>query len=235
RRPWAVVVGSVVVLAITVLPWRKLGSEFMPTLHEGAILFMPTTVPGVSIAQANEIMRYQDSVLASFPEVQTVLGKAGRAETATDPAPLDMYETTITLRPESEWRPGVTYDGLLAEMDSAVRLAGVTNAWTMPIKGRIDMLATGIRTAVGVKIFGPDLDTLQALGERVERILQDVPGTRSAFAERGVSGYYVDINIRRTEAARYGLNVGEIHAAIMATVGGMNAAMTVEGRERYSV
>lgn len=235
RRPWAVVVGSVVVLAITVLPWRKLGSEFMPTLHEGAILFMPTTVPGVSIAQANEIMRYQDSVLASFPEVQTVLGKAGRAETATDPAPLDMYETTITLRPESEWRPGVTYDGLLAEMDSAVRLAGVTNAWTMPIKGRIDMLATGIRTAVGVKIFGPDLDTLQALGERVGRILQDVPGTRSAFAERGVSGYYVDINIRRTEAARYGLNVGEIHAAIMATVGGMNAAMTVEGRERYSV
>src|SRR5690606_31813188 len=147
RRPWAVVVGSVVVLAITVLPWRKLGSEFMPTLHEGAILFMPTTVPGVSIAQANEIMRYQDSVLASFPEVQTVLGKAGRAETATDPAPLDMYETTITSRPESEWRPGVTYDGLLAEMDSAVRLAGVTNAWTMPIKGRIDMLATGIRTA----------------------------------------------------------------------------------------
>jgi Cu(I)/Ag(I) efflux system membrane protein CusA/SilA len=235
RRPWAVVVGSVVILAITVLPWRKLGSEFMPTLHEGAILFMPTTVPGVSIAQANEIMRYQDSVLASFPEVQTVLGKAGRAETATDPAPLDMFETTITLRPESEWRPGVTYDGLLAEMDSAVRLAGVTNAWTMPIKGRIDMLATGIRTAVGVKIFGPDLDTLQALGERVEQILQDVPGTRSAFAERGVSGYYVDIDIRRAEAARYGLNVGEIHAAIMASVGGMNAAMTVEGRERYSV
>jgi Cu(I)/Ag(I) efflux system membrane protein CusA/SilA len=235
HRPWAVVIGSVVVLAITVLPWRKLGSEFMPTLHEGAILFMPTTVPGVSIAQANEIMRYQDSVLASFPEVQTVLGKAGRAETATDPAPLDMFETTITLRPESEWRPGVTYDGLLAEMDSAVRLAGVTNAWTMPIKGRIDMLATGIRTAVGVKIFGPDLDTLQALGERVEQILQDVPGTRSAFAERGVSGYYVDIDIQRAEAARYGLNVGEIHAAIMASVGGMNAAMTVEGRERYSV
>jgi Cu(I)/Ag(I) efflux system membrane protein CusA/SilA len=235
RRPWAVVVGSVLVLGVTVVPWRRLGSEFMPQLHEGAILFMPTTVPGVSIAQANQIMRHQDSVLASFPEVATVLGKAGRAETATDPAPLDMYETTITLRPESEWRPGMTYDGLLAEMDSAVRLAGVTNAWTMPIKGRIDMLATGIRTAVGVKIFGPDLDTLQALGERVERILQDVPGTRSAFAERGVSGYYVDIDIRRDEAARYGLNVGEIHAAIMATVGGMNAAMTVEGRERYSV
>jgi len=235
RRPWLIIAASVLVLAATVLPWRRLGSEFMPQLHEGAVLFMPTTVPGVSIAQANEIMRYQDSVLAAFPEVETVLGKAGRAETATDPAPLDMYETTITLRPESAWRPGMTYDRLLAEMDSAVRLAGVTNAWTMPIKGRIDMLATGIRTAVGVKIFGPDLDTLQVLGERVERILQTVPGTRSAFAERGVSGYYVDIDIRRAEAARYGLNVGEIHAAIMATVGGMNAAMTVEGRERYSV
>ncbi len=235
RRPWFIVAASVIVLAVSVLPWRRLGSEFMPQLHEGAVLFMPTTVPGVSIAQANEIMRYQDSVLAAFPEVETVLGKAGRAETATDPAPLDMYETTITLRPESAWRPGMTYDRLLAEMDSAVRLAGVTNAWTMPIKGRIDMLATGIRTAVGVKIFGPDLDTLQVLGERVERILQAVPGTRSAFAERGVSGYYVDIDIRRAEAARYGLNVGEIHAAIMATVGGMNAAMTVEGRERYSV
>ena len=235
RRPWFIVAASVIVLAVSVLPWRRLGSDVMPQLHEGAVLFMPTTVPGVSIAQANEIMRYQDSVLAAFPEVETVLGKAGRAETATDPAPLDMYETTITLRPESAWRPGMTYDRLLAEMDSAVRLAGVTNAWTMPIKGRIDMLATGIRTAVGVKIFGPDLDTLQVLGERVERILQAVPGTRSAFAERGVSGYYVDIDIRRAEAARYGLNVGEIHAAIMATVGGMNAAMTVEGRERYSV
>jgi Cu(I)/Ag(I) efflux system membrane protein CusA/SilA len=196
---------------------------------------MPTTVPGVSIAKAIEIMRHQDSILAGLPEVERVLGKVGRAETATDPAPLDMYETTITLRPEEEWRPGMTYDRLLAEMDSVVRLPGVTNAWTMPIKGRIDMLATGIRTAVGIKIFGPNLDTLQMLGERVERIMQDVPGTRSAFAERGVSGYYVDIDIDRAEAARYGLNVGEIHDGIMATVGGMDAATTVEGRERYTV
>jgi Cu(I)/Ag(I) efflux system membrane protein CusA/SilA len=235
RWPWVVVAGSVVLLAVTIVPWRRLGSEFMPQLHEGSVLFMPTTVPGVAIAQAIDIMKYQDSILASFPEVERVLGKVGRAGTATDPAPLDMYETTITLRPEEEWRPGMTYDGLLAAMDSAVRLTGVTNAWTMPIKGRIDMLATGIRTAVGIKIFGPDLDTLQALGERVERIMQEVPGTRSAFAERGVSGYYVDIDIDRPEAARYGLNVGEIHAAIMSSVGGMNAAMTVEGRERYSV
>jgi Cu(I)/Ag(I) efflux system membrane protein CusA/SilA len=234
-RPWLVVGAAMLVLAVTVVPWRRLGSEFMPPLQEGSILFMPTTVPGVSIAQAREIMRYQDSVLASFPEVETVLGKSGRAGTATDPAPLDMFETTITLADRSEWRRGMTYDNLLAELDEAVRLPGVTNAWTMPIKGRIDMLATGIRTAVGIKIFGPDLDTLQAIGQEVERIMQDVPGTRSVFAERGVSGFYIDIDIDRPEAARYGLNVGDIHRAIMATVGGMNAAITVEGRERYSV
>jgi Cu(I)/Ag(I) efflux system membrane protein CusA/SilA len=226
---------AIAVLDVTVVQWRRLGSEFMQPLQEGSILFMPTTVPGVSIAQALEIMRYQDSVLASFPEVETVLGKTGRAETATDPAPLDMFETTVTLRPEAEWRPGLKFEQLIREMDEAVRLPGVTNAWTMPIKGRIDMLATGVRTPVGIKIFGPDLDTLQALGERAERIVREVPGTRSAFAERGVSGYYIDIEIDRPEAARYGLNVGDVHSAIMVTVGGMNAAITVEGRERYSV
>ena len=235
RRPWTVIAAAVAVLAVSVLPWRRLGSEFMPPLHEGSVLFMPTTVPGVAIAQALEIMRYQDSVLASFPEVASVLGKAGRANTATDPAPLDMFETTITLKPAKEWRRGMTYERLVAAMDTAVRMPGVTNAWTMPIKGRIDMLATGIRTPVGIKIFGPDLDSLQALGQRVERLVQQVPGTRSAFAERGVSGYYVDITIDRAEAARYGLNVGDVHAAIMASVGGMNATLTVEGRERYAV
>jgi len=235
RRPWFVIAGAVVLLAVSVLPWRGLGSEFMPPLQEGSILYMPTTVPGISIAQARETMRYQDSVLASFPEVQTVLGKVGRANTATDPAPLAMWETTVTLKPESQWRPDLTYQQLIAEMDVATRLPGVTNSWTMPIKGRIDMLATGIRTPVGIKIFGPNLDTLQRLGEEVERIVQQIPGTRNAFAERGVSGYYVDIDIHRPEAARYGLNVGDVHDAIMATVGGMNAAITVEGRERYSV
>jgi Cu(I)/Ag(I) efflux system membrane protein CusA/SilA len=235
RYPLPVVGLTVILTAATALPWNDLGSEFMPPLEEGSILFMPTTVPGVSIAQAREIMRYQDSVLASFPEVETVFGKAGRARTATDPAPLDMFETTITLVPKAQWRRGVDYQQLVREMDRAVALPGVTNAWTMPIKGRIDMLATGIRTPVGIKIFGPNLDTLQSLGEQVERIVREVPGTRSAFAERGVSGYYVDIEIDRQEAARYGLNVGDIHSAIMATVGGMNAAITVEGRERYAV
>jgi len=234
-RPRTVITLAVAVMAVTVVPWRKLGSEFMPSLHEGSVLFMPTTVPGASIAQAGEILRWQDSVLAGFPEVETVFGKAGRANTATDPAPLDMFETTLTLRPESEWRPGMTYDRLIQAMDSAVQLPGVTNAWTMPIKGRIDMLATGIRTPVGVKIYGPDLDTLQALGEQVERIVRDVPGTRSVFAERMVSGYYVDIGIDKAQAARYGLTTGMIHDAIMATVGGASATATVEGRERYEV
>ncbi len=235
RYPWRVVAGAAVVLGATALPWSRLGSEFMPPLDEGSLLFMPTTVPGVSIAQAREIMRYQDSVLAAFPEVTSVFGKVGRANTATDPAPLDMYETTVILKPHGEWRPGMTTERLVSEMDRAVRLPGVTNAWTMPIKNRIDMLATGVRTPVGVKVYGPNLDTLQRLGERVERILQGVPGTRNVFAERNVSGYYVDVQIDRAQAARFGLNAGDLHDVVMATAGGMTAAITVEGRERYEV
>jgi copper/silver efflux system protein len=235
RHPRRVVAGAVVVLAATVWPWSRLGSEFMPPLDEGSLLFMPTTVPGVSIAQAREIMRHQDSILASFPEVAAVLGKVGRANTATDPAPLDMYETTVVLKPRELWRPGMTTDRLVSTMDQAVRMPGVTNAWTMPIKNRIDMLATGVRTPVGVKVYGPNLDTLQHLGERVERILQSVPGTRSVFAERNVSGYYVDVDIDRAAAARYGLNAGDLHDAIMATAGGVTAATSVEGRERYEI
>ena len=235
RRPWWVVGGSAAALLLTALPWSRLGSEFMPPLNEGSLLFMPTTVPGVSITQARELMRYQDSVLAAFPEVSAVLGKVGRAQTATDPAPLDMYETTIILTPEREWRPGMTYERLVGEMDRAVRVPGVANAWTMPIKNRIDMLATGVRTPVGVKIYGPSLDTLQLLGERVERILQGVRGSRNVFAERNVSGYYVDIHHDRAEAARFGVNSGELHDVIMATMGSMPAPVTVEGRERYEV
>ena len=207
----------------------------MPPLDEGSLLFMPTTVPGVSIGQARAIMRYQDSVLASFPEVASVFGKVGRANTATDPAPLDMYETTIVLKPHDQWRPGVTTDRLVSEMDRAVRLPGVTNAWTMPIKNRIDMLATGVRTPIGIKVYGPNLDTLQQLGIEIERIVKGVPGTRNVFAERNVSGYYVDVKTDRAQAARFGLNAGDLHDVIMATAGGMTAAITVEGRERYEV
>ena len=235
RRPWWVVAAVGVVVLLTALPWRRLGSEFMPPLDEGSLLFMPTTVPGVAIAQAREIMWRQDSILASFPEVASVFGKVGRANTATDPAPLDMYETTVVLKPHGDWRSGMTTDRLVAEMDRAVRMPGVANAWTMPIKNRIDMLATGVRTPVGVKVYGQNLDTLQLLGERVERILRGVPGTRNVFAERNVSGYYVDVKIDRAQAARFGLNAGDLHDAVMATAGGMTAGVTVEGRERYEV
>ena len=235
RYPGRVVAAAGVVVALTAFPWSRLGSEFMPPLDEGSLLFMPTTVPGVSIAQARDIMRRQDSILASFPEVASVFGKAGRANTATDPAPLEMYETTIVLKPHERWRRGMTTDRLVAEMDDAVRMPGVANAWTMPIKNRIDMLATGVRTPIGIKVYGPNLDTLQRLGVEVEGIIRDVPGTRNVFAERNVSGYYVDINIDRAQAARFGLNAGDLHDAIMATAGGMTAAITVEGRERYEV
>ena len=235
RHRWPVIVASVVALIATWIPWTRLGSEFMPPLDEGTILYMPTTLPGVSVARAREIMRAQDSILKTFPEVDHVWGKAGRANTATDPAGLDMFETTITLKPQSAWRAGMTSDRLIAGMDSAVRMPGVTNAWTMPIKARIDMLATGIRTPVGVKIFGPDLGELERLGKAVEASVSMVPGTRSAFAERAVSGYYLDIQIDRAAAARHGLTVGDIQAVIATAIGGMTITQTVEGRERYGV
>jgi Cu(I)/Ag(I) efflux system membrane protein CusA/SilA len=235
RRRWAVIGGAVVTLVLTAVPWSRIGGEFMPPLGEGTILYMPTTLPGISVARAREILRIQDGILKSFPEVDHVWGKAGRANTATDPAGLDMFETTITLKPELAWRPGMTYEKLVAEMDSAVRLPGVTNAWTMPIKARNDMLATGIRTPVGIKIFGPDLAELERIGKEVERAVQMVPGTRSAFAERAVSGYYLDIDIDRAAAARHGLNVGDVQLVIATAVGGMTITQTVEGRERYGV
>ena len=235
RHRRAVVLAALLTVVASWVPWRRIGSEFMPPLNEGTILFMPTTLPGLSVARARQLLRTQDSILATFPEVASVWGKAGRANTATDPAGLDMIETTITLRPEAEWRPGMTFERLVEEMDVATRMPGITNAWTMPIKGRIDMLATGIRTPVGVKIFGPDLAELERLGKEVEAVVRDVPGTRSAFAERAVSGYYLDIDIDRIAAARYGLNVGDVQAVIASAVGGMTVTQTVEGRERYGV
>jgi Cu(I)/Ag(I) efflux system membrane protein CusA/SilA len=235
RHRWGVVTAAVMAIMLSWIPWTRLGSEFMPPLNEGTILYMPTTLPGISVARAREMLRIQDGILKTFPEVEHVWGKTGRANTATDPAGLDMTETTITLKPESAWRAGMTYDRLIAEMDSAVRIPGTTNAWTMPIKGRIDMLATGIRTPVGIKIFGPDLAELERLGKQVEDIVRQVRGTRSAFAERAVSGYYLDIDIDRATAARHGLNVGDVQTVIATAVGGMTVTRTVEGRERYGV
>ncbi len=230
-----VILAGVVALIVTWIPWTRIGSEFMPVLDEGTILFMPSTLPGLPVARAREILRQQDSILKSFPEVEHVWGKAGRAETATDPAGLDMFETTITLKPHDAWREGMTFDRLVAEMDTAVRMPGITNAWTMPIRGRIDMLATGIRTPVGVKIFGPDLAELERIGMEVEKAVQTIPGTRSAFAERAMSGYYLDIDIDRAAAARHGVNVADVQTVIATAIGGMTITQTVEGRERYGV
>ena len=235
RHRGTVIVASLMVVLLSWIPWTRIGSEFMPPLQEGTILFMPTTLPGISIARMRELVRIQDGIIKSFPEVDHAWGKAGRANTATDPAGLDMVETTITLKPEREWRAGMTYDRLIAAMDSALRMPGVTNAWAQPIKGRIDMLATGIRTPVGIKVFGPDLAVLERIGRQIERAVQAIPGTRSAFAERAVSGYYLDITIDRKEAARHGLNVGDVQQVIAAAVGGMAVTQTVEGRERYGV
>ena len=235
RRKALVLVGAGAVLAVTLVPLRQLGSEFMPPLNEGDILYMPTTLPGLSITKAREILQQTDRMIRQVPEVDTVFGKVGRAETATDPAPLSMIETIITLKPPDQWRPGMTVARLFAELDATVRLPGVTNAWTMPIKTRIDMLSTGIKTPVGIKVAGADLTVLQEVGERIESILRDEPGTLSVFAERVVGGNYLDFEIDRHEIARYGLTVGDVQDVIQSAIGGRNVTFTVEGLERYPV
>jgi Cu(I)/Ag(I) efflux system membrane protein CusA/SilA len=224
-----------VVLVVTVIPLRMLGSEFMPPLNEGDILYMPTTLPGISITKAKELLQQTDRILKTFPEVKRVFGKVGRAETATDPAPLSMIETTITLKPEEEWREGMTIEKLTEEMDRAVNFPGVTNAWTMPIKTRVDMLSTGIKTPVGIKIAGDDLQVLEDLGKEIEAIIREIPGTLSAYSERVVGGNYLDYEIDRLKAARYGLTVGDIQDVIQSAVGGMKVTTTVEGLARYPV
>ena len=226
---------AVAVLAATVWPARQLGSEFMPELDEGTLLYMPTTLPGISVTKAGELLATQDRIIKTFPEVASVYGKAGRANTATDPAPLEMFETVITLKPKSEWRPGVTTASLRAEMDKALQFPGVSNAWTQPIRARIDMLATGIRTPVGVKILGTDLPAMEDVARQVERVVRAVPGTSSAYAERVGGGYFLDITPDREALGRYGLAVGDVQDVVATALGGQAVTNTVEGRERYSV
>jgi copper/silver efflux system protein len=235
RIPVVTVVASVLILAITVWPVSRLGSEFMPSLNEGTLLFMPVTVPGLSVTKAAELLQTQDRIIKSFPEVESVFGKAGRAMTATDPAPVEMSETVVNLKPPSEWPVGKTVDQLISEMNAALQLPGVSNAWTMPIKARIDMLSTGIRTPVGVKVFGPDLHELERLATEVERVVHGVPGTTSAFAEHLEGGHYVEIEPDRQTAARYGLSVEDVQKVVAVALGGETVTTTVEGRERYSV
>ncbi len=235
RFKWTTIIIAVVILFISIFPVEHIGSEFMPPLNEGDLLYMPTTDPGISITKAKELLQQTDKIIKSFPEVKDVFGKIGRAESATDPAPLSMIETTITLKPENEWRPGMTMDKLIDQLNNAIRFPGLTNAWTMPIKTRIDMLSTGIKTPVGIKLMGPDLQTLSDLGQRIAAVVKGVKGTLSVFPDKTVGGNYLDYTIKRQEAARYGLTVGDVQDVIMSAIGGMNVTSTVEGLERYPV
>ena len=226
---------ALAVMVATIWPARQLGSEFMPDLDEGSLLYMPTTLPGLSVTKAGELLATQDRIIKSFPEVASVYGKAGRANTATDPAPMEMFETVIALKPKSEWRPGMTLAKLKAEMDQALQFPGVSNAWTQPIRARIDMLSTGIRTPVGVKVLGTDLKDMEGIARQVETVLRHVPGTSSAYAERVIGGYFLDITPDRESLGRYGLTIGDVQDVIATALGGQAVTNTVEGRERYSV
>ncbi len=235
RKRWWVIGASLVILVVSILPMMNLGTEFMPALYEGDMLYMPTTLPGISISKARELLQQTDRIIASFPEVERVFGKVGRAETATDPAPLSMIETTIMLKPLDQWRPGMTPQTLIDSLDAAIQFPGLTNAWTMPIRARIDMLETGIKTPVGIKVMGPDLDSLNAIAQRIEAVVKPLPGTRSVYAERITGGNYLDIDIDRFKAAAYGVNIEDINQIIASAIGGMNVAYNIEGRERYPI
>ena len=229
------IVLAMVTLGVSIWPITQVGSEFMPNLNEGTLLFMPTTLPGLSITKSAELLQTQDRIIKSFPEVASVYGKAGRAQTATDPAPTEMFETVVNLKPKDEWRPGVTTDSLIAEMDKALQFPGVSNAWTMPIKARIDMLSTGIRTPVGVKVIGTDLTAMDQIARQVESVLKAVPGTSSSYAERVMGGYYLEILPNREQLARYGLMISDVQDVVAMALGAEPITTTVEGRERYTV
>ena len=226
---------AALILAITIIPFEKLGSEFMPPLNEGTLLYMPTAVPGMSIAEATKILQIQDRQLREMPEVLTVFGKAGQADSPTDPAPLSMFETVVTIKPPDQWRAGMTWDGIIAEMNAKIKTPGMANIFWMPIQTRTEMLTTGFRTKVGIKIFGPDLARIQELGVQIEKTLADFPDTRSAYAERTTGGYFLDFNVNREAAARYGLTVNDVNDVVESAIGGKTITTTVEGRERYPV
>jgi len=235
RFPKITLLGAVIVLVVGIWPLDKIGSEFIPPLDEGDLMYMPTTYPGISIGKARELLQQTDKLIKTVPEVLTVFGKVGRAETATDPAPLTMIETFVQLKPKEQWREGMTTEALKKELDALVKLPGVTNAWVMPIKTRIDMLATGIKTPVGIKISGPELNVIQGIGQQLEVILKDVPGTASVYSERVAGGRYIKVDIQREKAARYGLNIADVQQVVATAIGGMNVARTVEGLERYPI
>ncbi|MEO1326516.1 MAG: efflux RND transporter permease subunit [Pseudomonadota bacterium] len=235
QYPRATLAGAFVILLVGLWPATQLGSEFMPPLDEGDLMYMPTTYPGISIDKAREILQQTDRMIKTLPEVRSVFGKIGRAETATDPAPLTMIETVIQLKPPDQWRAGMTTDKIREELDRMVKVPGLTNAWVMPIKTRIDMLATGIKTPVGIKVAGPDLMVIQDIGRQLEQVLADVDGTASVYSERVAGGRYVEVNIDRERAARYGLNISDVQDIVRTAIGGMNVAETVEGLERYPI
>jgi len=226
---------AVFLMIITVPVYFQLGSEFMPPLNEGTILYMPTTLPGISVTEAANLLQIQDKILMSFPEVERVFGKAGRANTPTDPAPFSMMETTVILKDKKYWRAGLTWEQLIEEMNTKMAIPGTTNAWTMPIKARIDMLSTGVRTPVGIKVYGASLEQIEKIGTEIEQIIKSVPGTRSVYAERVSGGYFVDFNLKRERLGRYGLSIQQAQEIIVSAIGGENITTTIEGPERYSV
>jgi len=235
RARYAVIIFAIGLLASTAIPFARLGSEFMPPLYEEDLLYMPVTIPSISIGEAKRLLVWQDQQIKSVPEVERVFGKAGRAETALDPAPLSMFETVVHLRPRSAWRPGMTVEKVIAELDKATKLPGLQGAWTMPIKARIDMLSTGIRTPIGIKVFGPDLEVIAKINGHLEHVLRTVPHTRSVYAERELGGYFIDVTPDREAIARYGLTVAEVLDVVESSIGGMDVAQTYEGRERYQI
>jgi Cu(I)/Ag(I) efflux system membrane protein CusA/SilA len=228
-------VAALVLSIASFWPASKLGTEFMPTLNEGTLFYMPTSLPGMSVTKAGELLQVQNKIIKSFPEVESVIGKAGRAMSATDPAPLEMFETVINLKPQKDWRPGMTTDKLIAEMDKALQFPGVANSWTMPIRARIDMLSTGIRTPIGIKLFGSSLEEMDRVAREIETVVRNVPGTTSAYAERLTGGFYLDIEPDRAQLARYGLTVGDLQDVVSTALGGEMVTTTVEGRARYTV